>query len=72
MFLPLRPIALTLIGVASFISGAVRLNKPAQAVERSGWLYQQFGDHGVPYGMMAMGVVFSVVGAWWVWRAFTR
>lgn len=44
-----------IVGFGALIQGVLRLGNPAQAVEKTGWLYQQFGDQGVAIGMIAMG-----------------
>jgi hypothetical protein len=59
----IRSIMLLIVGVGAFVQGTFRLGKPAQAVEHSGWLYQQFGDEGVAWGMIALGVVAFIIGA---------
>ncbi|ANG97372.1 hypothetical protein A8A54_13360 [Brucella pseudogrignonensis] len=58
----IRSVLLLIVGVGALVQGILRLGKPAQAVERTGWLYQQFGDQGVAYGTMAIGLVALVVG----------
>lgn len=57
----IRSVLLLIVGVGALVQGILP-GKPAQAVERTGWLYQQFGDQGVAYGMMAIGLVALVVG----------
>ncbi|NKX16648.1 hypothetical protein HGG75_17525 [Ochrobactrum pseudogrignonense] len=57
----IRSVLLLIVGVGALVQGFCA-GKPAQAVERTGWLYQQFGDQGVAYGMMAIGLVALVVG----------
>jgi len=52
-----------IVGFGALFQGVLRLGNPAQAVEKTGWLYQQFGDHGVAIGMVAMGDIALVVGA---------
>ncbi|ASV83586.1 hypothetical protein CES85_4367 [Ochrobactrum quorumnocens] len=52
-----------IVGVGALVQGILRLGQPAQAVEKSGWLYQQFGDQGVAFGMIVLGVVTFVIGA---------
>ncbi|WP_353409231.1 hypothetical protein [Brucella sp. NBRC 113783] len=51
-----------IVGFGALIQGVLRLGNPAQAVEKTGWLYQQFGDQGVAIGMIAMGAVALVIG----------
>ncbi|KAB2679721.1 MULTISPECIES: hypothetical protein [Brucella] len=52
-----------IVGFGALIQGVLRLGNPAQAVEKTGWLYQQFGDQGVAIGMIAMGAVALIIGA---------
>ncbi|MCV9907009.1 hypothetical protein OIV19_05165 [Brucella sp. HL-2] len=59
----IRSVCLLIVGVGALIQGILRLGQPAQIVEKSGWLYQQFGDQGVAVGMMILGVVAFVIGA---------
>lgn len=69
-----RSICMLIVGFGALIQGLLRLGKPAQQVEKSGWLYQQFGDQGLAWGMIAIGIIALIVGAFmfnstWV-RAF--
>ena len=57
-----RWLALSVIGGVALFMAVARWGEPARAEERSGWLYQQFGDQGVVLGMLAMGLVFLVLG----------
>lgn len=59
----IRSVLLLIVGIGAFFQGLTRIGKPAQDVEKSGWLYQQFGDQGIAYGMMALGLVALVIGA---------
>ncbi|MGU3577253.1 hypothetical protein ACLBWZ_17220 [Brucellaceae bacterium C25G] len=59
----IRSIILLFIGTGTFIQGVMRLGKPAQAVEQTGWLFQQFGDQGVALGMMGLGIITFMIGA---------
>ncbi|MFK4821354.1 hypothetical protein ACI0FS_14295 [Ochrobactrum quorumnocens] len=59
----IRSVCLLIVGVGALVQGILRLGQPAQAVEKSGWLYQQFGDQGVAFGMIVLGVVTFVIGA---------
>ena len=59
----IRSVLLLIVGVGAFFQGLMRIGQPAQDVEKSGWLYQQFGDQGIAYGMMALGLVALVIGA---------
>nr|WP_278388401.1 hypothetical protein [Brucella intermedia] len=52
-----------IVGFGALIQGVLRLGNPAQAVERAGWLYQQFGDQGVAIGMIVLGGIALVIGA---------
>ncbi|KAB2682810.1 hypothetical protein F9L08_17035 [Brucella tritici] len=52
-----------IVGFGALIQGILRLGKPAQTVEKSGWLYQQFGDQGIAVGMIALGAVALLIGA---------
>lgn len=45
-----RGLALMVVGAAALLLGASRWDQPARAEERTGWLYQQFGDQGVGLG----------------------
>lgn len=51
-----------IVGFGALIQGILRLGKPAQGVEKSGWLYQLFGDQGVAVGMIVLGVVALLIG----------
>ncbi len=51
------------VGFGALIQGLLRLGKPAQAVEKTGWLYQQFGDQGVAIGMITVGAGALTIGA---------
>lgn len=57
-----RGLALMVVGAAALLLGASRWDQPARAEERTGWLYQQFGDQGVVLGTLAMGLMFLVLG----------
>lgn len=59
----IRSVCMLIVGIGAFIQGALRLGQPAQTIEKSGWLYQQFGDQGVAYGMITLGAVAFVIGA---------
>lgn len=59
----IRSVCLLIVGIGALIQGIVRLGQPAQTVEKSGWLYQQFGDQGVAFGMIILGVVAFIIGA---------
>lgn len=59
----IRSVLFLIVGVGAFFQGLMRIGQPAQDVEKSGWLYQQFGDQGIAYGMMALGLVALVIGA---------
>ena len=66
-----RSVGVLLVGTLGFAASLHRLGGPAQAVEQSGWLYQQFGSQGVVYGMIALTGLMALVGAvltWNVWR----
>ena len=66
-----RSVGVLLVGTLGFAASLRRLGGPAQAVEQSGWLYQQFGSQGVVYGMIALTGLMALVGAvltWNVWR----
>ncbi|MEN5277733.1 hypothetical protein ABE527_12365 [Brucella sp. TWI432] len=52
-----------IVGFGALIQGILRLGKPAQTVEKSGWLYQQFGDQGIAVGMIALGAVALLIRA---------
>ncbi|MFQ0815351.1 hypothetical protein AVM02_02300 [Brucella anthropi] len=52
-----------IVGFGALIQGILRLGKPAQTVEKSGWLYQQFGAQGTAVGMIALGAVALLIGA---------
>lgn len=60
-----RSIALLIVGIGAFVQGFTRLGVPAQAIETSGWLYQNFGDQGIAYGMMALGIIAFIPGLIW-------
>ncbi len=51
-----------IVGFGALIQGSLRLGNPSQAVEKSGWLYQQFGDRGVAIGMIVLGAVALGIG----------
>tara|TARA_A100001391_G_scaffold69_2_gene123 strand:+ start:27124 stop:27720 length:597 start_codon:yes stop_codon:yes gene_type:complete len=57
-----RWLALSVIGGVALLMALSRWGEAARAEERSGWLYQQFGDQGVVLGMLAMGLVFLALG----------
>ena len=57
-----RWLALSVIGGVALLMAVARWGEPARTEERSGWLYQQFGDQGVVLGMLAMGLVFLLLG----------
>ena len=64
-----RWLALSVIGGVALFMAVARWGGPARTEERSGWLYQQFGDQGVVLGAQAMNrrerlwfLVFLVVG----------
>jgi len=38
----IRSVLLLVVGIGAFFQGLMRIGKPAQAVEKSGWLYQPF------------------------------
>lgn len=59
----IRSVLLLIIGFGALLQGFMRIGKPAQAVEKSGWLYQQFGDQGIAYGMIMIGLIALLVGA---------
>ncbi|MCK4205166.1 hypothetical protein J3U99_10345 [Brucella pituitosa] len=59
----IRSVCLLIVGIGALIQGILKLGYPAQAVEKSGWLYQQFGDQGVAFGMIILGVVAFIIGA---------
>ncbi|WP_235889767.1 hypothetical protein [Brucella haematophila] len=67
-----RSIGMLIVGITALVNGILRLGTPAQAIEKSGWLYEQFGDQGVAYGTIVLGVVALLIGAimfrnsWWV------
>ncbi|TPG55988.1 hypothetical protein EAH89_13035 [Roseomonas nepalensis] len=66
-----RSVGVLLVGTVGFAASLRRLGGPAQAVEQSGWLYQQFGSQRVMYGMLALTGLMVLVGAvltWNVWR----
>ncbi|MGU3398994.1 hypothetical protein ACLBWS_04505 [Brucellaceae bacterium D45D] len=67
-----RSIALLIVSIGAFVQGFMRLGKPAQAVEKSGWLYQNFGDQGVAYGLMALGVLAFIPGLIWFNQSWIR
>jgi len=52
-----------IVGFGALIQGALRLGNPAQAVEKTGWLYQLFGDQGIAVGMIVLGAVALIIGA---------
>ncbi|OYR17424.1 hypothetical protein [Brucella grignonensis] len=58
----IRSVCLLIVGIGALIQGILKLGYPAQAVEKSGWLYQQFGDQGVAVGMIILGVVAFAIG----------
>ncbi|MBL7250521.1 hypothetical protein [Alloalcanivorax marinus] len=57
-----RWLALSVIGGVALLLAVARWGEPARAEERGGWLYRQFGDQGVVLGMLAMGLLFLVLG----------
>lgn len=59
----IRSILLLFIGTGAFIQGVMRLGKPAQAVEKTGWIFQQFDDQGVAFGMIGLGIIAFILGA---------
>lgn len=52
-----RSIGMLIVGITALASGIHRLGSPAQEVEKSGWIYQHYGDQGVAYGTIMLGVV---------------
>jgi hypothetical protein len=46
-----------IVGFTALASGITRLGSPAQEVEKSGWIYQHYGDQGVAYGTIVLGMV---------------
>lgn len=64
----IRAIGVLLVGILGFAASLRRLGGPAQAVEQSGWLYQQFGSQGVVYGMLLLTGLMALVGAVLTWN----
>jgi hypothetical protein len=60
----IRWFALTIVGCFALYSAwhihATPL--PPDAPERTGWLFQQFGQQGVALGTLLMGIVFVLIG----------
>jgi len=53
---------LLIVGAGAFIQGLLRLGEPAQPIEKTGWLYKQFGDQGIAWGMVFIGIIAFVIG----------
>ncbi len=58
----IRSVCMLIVGFGALIQGSLRLGNPSQAVEKSGWLYQQFGDQGVAIGMIVLGAAALGIG----------
>lgn len=59
----IRSVLLLIVGFGALLQGLMRVGKPAQTIEKSGWLYQQFGDQGIAYGMIIIGLIALLAGA---------
>ncbi len=57
-----RSLILSVFGIAFMVFALVHWGEPATAEERTGWLYQRFGDQGVVLGMLAMGGLMLLSG----------
>ncbi|WP_133491818.1 hypothetical protein [Alcanivorax sp. 24] len=57
-----RSLILSVFGVVCMAFALAHWGEPATAEERTGWLYQRFGDQGVVYGMLAMGGLMLLSG----------
>lgn len=61
-----------IVSIGAFVQGFMRLEAPAQAMETSGWLYRNFGDQGIAYGMMALGILAFIPGLVWFNQSWIR
>jgi len=64
----IRAVGVLVVGIVGFVTSLRRLDAPAQAVERSGWLYQHYGSRGVVYGMLLLTGLMTLVGAALMWN----
>lgn len=72
--IPLKAIALTLIGLVCAGQGGWTLLHPERlaTVSRGGLLYERFGPNGVGVGMLVMGLAMLVIGLVWARYAWPR
>ncbi|MCD0253356.1 hypothetical protein JWH16_05760 [Xanthomonas campestris pv. campestris] len=72
--IPLKAIALTLIGLVCAGQGGWTLLHPERlaTVNRGGLLYERFGPNGVGVGMLVMGLAMLVIGPVWARYAWPR
>jgi hypothetical protein len=66
----MRSIFALIIGLAAIAIGFWDLGRPVQETEKSGMLYQHFGIPGPAYGIIAVGLVILLAGAFLFKRAF--
>ncbi|ARB44681.1 hypothetical protein P40_03930 [Alloalcanivorax xenomutans] len=57
-----RSLILSVFGVVCMAFALMHWGEPATAEERTGWLYQRFGDQGVVLGMLTMGALMLLSG----------
>lgn len=57
-----RSLILSVFGVVCMAFALAHWGEPATAEERTGWLYQRFGDQGVVLGMLTMGALMLLSG----------
>ena len=72
--IPLKAIALTLIGLVCAGQGGWTLLHPERlaTVNRGGLLYERFWPNGVGVGMLVMGLAMLVIGLVWARYAWPR
>lgn len=70
-----RGIILIFLGIGATINGIFVFGKETSAIEKTGWLYQNYGSNGISVGLMLLGMVMFLIGFFMVrseWRKYKQ
>jgi hypothetical protein len=71
----LRGILLIFLGIGATINGISVFGKEPSDIEKTGWVYQNYGSNGISIGLALLGVVMFLIGFSMVrseWRLYKQ
>ncbi len=63
------------MGIGATINGIFVFGKEPSAIEKTGWLYQNYGPDGISVGLLFLGIVMFLIGFFLVrceWRKYKQ